>query len=124
LFCGVTAFSSTVLTFKLMIVVGISVPWLTIVHGVPDGELRAVLAMGKRRFERMAASGGESTAPRRNRIGFARILVEDHAADDLASHQRQCFLAPTNDRHDADRLHPRTELDRDLAYLIRTLLRF
>jgi hypothetical protein len=35
-------------------------------------------------------------------------------------------LAPTNDRHDADRLHPlhRTESDRDLAYLIRTSLRF
>jgi hypothetical protein len=35
-------------------------------------------------------------------------------------------LAPTNVRHDADRLHPlcRTESDRDLAYLIRTLLRF
>ena len=35
-------------------------------------------------------------------------------------------LAPTHDRHDADRLHPlhRTESDRDLAYLIRTSLRF
>jgi hypothetical protein len=35
-------------------------------------------------------------------------------------------LAPTNVRHDADRLHPlrRTESDRDLAYLIRTFLRF
>jgi hypothetical protein len=35
-------------------------------------------------------------------------------------------LASTNDRHDADRLHPlrRTESDRDLAYLIRTSLRF
>jgi hypothetical protein len=35
-------------------------------------------------------------------------------------------LAPTNVRHDADRLHPlrRTASDRDLAYLIRTLLRF
>ena len=85
LFCGVTAFSSTVLTFKLMIVVGISVPWLRIVHGVPDDEPRAVLAMGKRKFERMAASSGESTAARRSRsIGFAQTLVEDHAADDLA----------------------------------------
>jgi hypothetical protein len=35
-------------------------------------------------------------------------------------------LAPTNDRHDADRLRPLhcTESDRDLAYLIRTSLRF
>jgi hypothetical protein len=35
-------------------------------------------------------------------------------------------LAPTNIRHDADRLHPHrhTESNRDLAYLIRTLLRF
>ena len=35
-------------------------------------------------------------------------------------------LAPTNVRHDADRLHPlrRTQSDRDLAHLIRTLLRF
>jgi hypothetical protein len=35
-------------------------------------------------------------------------------------------LPPTSVRHDADRLHPlrRTESDRDLAYLIRTLLRF
>jgi hypothetical protein len=35
-------------------------------------------------------------------------------------------LAPTSVRHDADRLHPlrRTESNRDLAYLIRTLLRF
>src|SRR5215203_5345462 len=35
-------------------------------------------------------------------------------------------LSPTNVRHDADRLHPlrRTESDRDVAYLIRTLLRF
>ena len=44
----------------------------------------------------------------------------------LLSHERQCSLAPTNVRHDADRLHPlrRTESNRDLAYLIRTLLRF
>jgi hypothetical protein len=36
------------------------------------------------------------------------------------------YVAPTSVRHDADRLHPlrRTESDRDLAYLIRTLLRF
>src|SRR4029450_9949152 len=35
-------------------------------------------------------------------------------------------LAPTNIRHDAGRLHPHrhTESNRDLAYLIRTLLRF
>ncbi len=35
-------------------------------------------------------------------------------------------LAPTNDRHDADRLHPlrRTESGRDPTCLIRTLLRF
>jgi hypothetical protein len=38
-----------------MIVVGISVSWLRIVHGVPGDEPRAVLAMGKRRFEGMAA---------------------------------------------------------------------
>jgi hypothetical protein len=44
----------------------------------------------------------------------------------LLSHERRVSLAPTNVRHDADRLHPlrRTESDRDLAYLIRTLLRF
>ena len=44
----------------------------------------------------------------------------------LLSHEQQCSLAPANDRHDADRLHAlrRSESDRDLAYLIRTLLRF
>ena len=44
----------------------------------------------------------------------------------LLSHEQQCSLAPTNDRHGADCLHPlrRSEPNRDLAYLIRTLLRF
>src|SRR5512133_728890 len=85
LFCGVTAFSSTVLTFKLMIVVGISVSLAQDRPRSTNDEPRAVLAMGKRKFERMAASCGESTAARRSRsIGFAQTLVEDHFADDLA----------------------------------------
>ena len=44
----------------------------------------------------------------------------------LLSHEQRCSLVPTNVRHDADRLHPLrcTESDRDLPYLIRTLLRF
>jgi hypothetical protein len=60
--------------------------------------------MGKRKFERMAASCGESTAARRSRsIGFAQTLVEDHPADDLAqplaagflSHQQTIGTTPT-----------------------------
>ena len=84
--------------------------------------------MGKRKFERRAAPGEESTAARRSRgIGFAQTLVEDHAADDLCSATSGSLsLAPTNDRHDADRLHPFRVLSRieTLAYLIRTPLRF
>ena len=83
--------------------------------------------MGKRRFERMAASGGESTAPAgAGASALPRVSSKITPQMILLSHQRQCSLAPTNVRHDADRLHRfrRTESDRDLAYLIRTLLRF
>ena len=58
---------------------------------------------------------------------LAQSLIEDHAADDLAEAMSgSVSLALTNVRHDADRLHPlrRTQSDRDLAHLIRTLLRF
>jgi hypothetical protein len=54
LFCGGTAFSSTVLTFKLMIVVGMSATSAHGRPGMPDNEPRAMLAMGKRRLDRMA----------------------------------------------------------------------
>jgi len=77
-----------------MIVVGISVSLLRIVHGVPDDEPSAVLAMGERKFERRAAPGEESTAARRSRgIGFAQTLVEDHAADDLVQPPAAVFLS-------------------------------
>jgi hypothetical protein len=119
LFCGVTAFSSTGLTFTLMVVVGISVSLLRI-DQVPDGEPRAVLAMGKRKLERIAASGGQSTAARRSHsIGFAQSLVAGHTADDLGEPWAAVFLSHLqNDRHaDCLDLLRRIESGRDPARL-------